>query len=259
MRLDHGCINVAGEKQYGMLRIRCGEAARTHNAPDKRPETMTGERLRWRRAIICVSFGVRLMNLAKYGKTKKEALVHWQQLPELEQDLPCGGLVAVAYALSAAGFPTSVSSIVSFCRLPVSVLLLSTLTLGQVATVAQQYIAVRKLPVRLAAVYFDSAAVTLDLFKDALTTVANREARDQLILNYDAQVAQARSGMSALQRNGWGLVSSLDGASQEVEIYDALGTSAAAGSRWSTSLNKMFSALCERCEPIALLFAQTVF
>ena len=47
---------------------------------------MTGERLRWRRAIICVSFGVRLMNLAKYGKTKKEALVHWQQLPELEQD-----------------------------------------------------------------------------------------------------------------------------------------------------------------------------
>ena len=85
--------------------------------------------------------------------------------------------------------------------------------------------------------------------------MANREARDQLILNYDAQVAQARSGMSALQRNGWGLVSSLDGASQEVEIYDALGTSAAAGSRWSTSLNKMFSALCERCETIALLFA----
>jgi hypothetical protein len=100
---------------------------------------VTKETLRWRRVIICVRFGVRMMNMSKSSKSKHEALVHWQMLPDLQQGLPCGGLVGIAYALSAAGFPTNVSSIVSHCRLPVSVLLLPTLTIGQVATIAQQY------------------------------------------------------------------------------------------------------------------------
>jgi hypothetical protein len=54
------------------------------------------------------------------------------------------------------------------------------------------------MPVELTTVYFDSASVTLDHFKEALTTVAGRNARDQLLLSYDAEVAQSRPG--TLQR-----------------------------------------------------------
>ena len=243
-RLYHGCINPSGGSTYGMVRIRCGEAASQRVIPDKKPSQINGQKLQWRRAIICVRFGVRMMNMSKHSKSKHEALVHWQQLPDLQQGLPCGGLVGIAYALSAAGFPTNVSSLVSYCRLPVSVVLSPTLTIGQVATIMQQYIAVRDMPIKLTTVYFDSASVTLEHFKEALTTVAGRNARDQLLLNYDAEVAQARPGTQ--QRNGWGLLSEVDSGKQEVKIFDALGESAEAGVMWTTPLDRLFAALCER-------------
>jgi hypothetical protein len=243
-RLYHGCHNITGERTYGMLRIRCGDAAQQRVLPDKKPSEMNGERLRWRRAIICVRFGVRMMNLSAHSKSKHEALVHWQQLPELKQNLPCAGLVGVAYALSAAGFPTNVSSIVSHCRLPINVLLSSTLTLGQIGTIAQQYIAVRNLPVQLVVVFFDSASVTVEHFKESLATVAERNARDQLLLNFDAEVAWAKHG--TMQRNGWGLLSRLDSESKEVEICDAMGASSEAGEMWNSPIERLFAALCER-------------
>lgn len=241
-RLYHGCYNNIGERTYGVLRIRCGSAVGQRVIPDKKPSDMNGERLRWRRAIICVRFGVRLMKMSVLSKSKHEALVHWQQLPELSQNLPCAGLVGMAYALSALGYPTSVSSIVSHCRLPISVLLMPTLTLGQMGTIAQQYIIVRNLPLKLVTVFFDTASVTAEHFKEALTTVGERNARDQLLLNFDGEVARANHGTT--QRNGWGLLSRLD--ATEVEICDAMGTSAEAGVMWKSPFERLFAALCER-------------
>ena len=241
-RLYHGCYNNIGERTYGVLRIRCSSATGQGVIPDKKPPAMNGERLRWRRVIICVRFGVRLMKMSVLSKSKHEALVHWQQLPELSQNLPCAGLVGMAYALSALGYPTSVSSIVSHCKLPINVLLMASLTLGQIGTIAQQYIVVRNLPLKLVTVFFDTASVTAEHFKEALTTVGERNARDQLLLNFDGEVARANH--STTQRNGWGLLSRLD--ATEVEICDAMGTAAEAGVMWKSPFERLFAALCER-------------
>ena len=52
--------------------------------------------------------------------------------------------------------------------------------------------------------HFDAGSKAERCFKDAIMDIADLDAKDMLILNFDAAMASSRNGV---ERNGWGILS----------------------------------------------------
>jgi hypothetical protein len=96
------------------------------------------------------------------------------------------------------------------------------LQLGQVTVIAQQYISARALPATATAVHFDSgSAMILPRFEETVTKASQHDARDMVVLNFDAELAHGRP---VTQRNGWGVMSDVDPKAESLSFYDTAPT-----------------------------------
>ncbi len=138
------------------------------------------------------------------------------KLLEFQQPLKCCNVTAVAYSLSALGYPTTVDDIFYQIRLPIGSVLDDGMTLSETYDACARYIEVMNLPVVTRVEHFDKPTMTLDAFIKEVAAGAEAE-KNVHILNFNTRIAHDNP---SLEGGHFSLLADYDPNTQEVTVAD---------------------------------------
>lgn len=138
------------------------------------------------------------------------------KLLEFQQPLRCCNITALAYSLSAIGYPTTLDDIFYQTRLPIASVLDDGMTLSETYDTCLRYVEVLGLPVAVRIEHFDKPTMTIEVFTKEIETGANDE-KNIHILNFSTQTAHDNP---SLQGSHFALLADYDPSTQEITIAD---------------------------------------
>jgi hypothetical protein len=138
------------------------------------------------------------------------------KLLEFQQPLRCCNITALAYGLSAIGYPTSVDDIFYEIRLPIGSVLDDGMTLSETYDACARYIEVKGLPLKIRVEHFDKSSITLDYFISEIEKGIENE-KSIHILNFNTRIAHENP---SLEGGHFSLVADYNASTQEVTIAD---------------------------------------
>jgi hypothetical protein len=160
-------------------------------------------------------------------------------MAEFQQPLRCCNVTAVAYALTALGYPTTVDEIFYLTRLPIASVLDDGMTLAETYDTCLKYMVESELPIAVEVQYFDKAGMTLAAFTEELGRAISNE-QDIHILNFNASIAHE----AKLGEGHFSLLADYDAQTQELTIAD---TNPRKYTRlWKCSAARMYQACVDK-------------
>jgi hypothetical protein len=153
-----------------------------------------------------------LDNLAQISKRDLEII----QLHQFQQPIYCCNVTAIAYALTALGYLTTVDEIFYTTQLPIASVLDDGMTLAETYDTCRTYLERKGLPLSVRLEHFDKPSMTLDAFIREVQTAVCDEA-DVHILNFNARIAHDNP---SLEGGHFSLLADYDSDTQEITIAD---------------------------------------
>lgn len=162
------------------------------------------------------------------------------KLSEFQQPLRCCNVTALAYALSALGYPTSVDDLFFVTKLPISSVLDDGMTLAETYDTCLKYIETAGLPLLTRVEHFDKSTMTFDAFlKEVENAVMNTN--DIHILNFNTKIAHNNQ---ALEGGHFSLLADYDSTTGEITVAD---TNPKRYTRfWKCSTKRMYDACVDK-------------
>lgn len=151
-------------------------------------------------------------NLAQISKRDLDNI----QLHQFQQPIYCCNVTAIAYALTALGYLTTVDEIFYITKLPIASVLDDGMTLAETYDTCRTYIQQKGLPLSIKVEHFDKPTMTLDAFIQEVERAVCDEA-DVHLLNFNARIAHDNP---SLEGGHFSLLADYDPNTQEVTVAD---------------------------------------
>ena len=163
---------------------------------------------------------------------------------DFQQPINCCNITAIAFALTALGFPTQVDDLFLNCKLPSAYVVNDGMTLGEVYNVACAYLHQSKLKdqIKVQCYYFDSHLATPEHLSDALCE-SEREGNNNDILVANFGVGLARN----IPNNNGGhfaLIAKFNPNSGLIHMVDVHPKKY--GKLWVTTIDRLYRAMTQR-------------
>ncbi|MBD2438930.1 phytochelatin synthase family protein [Nostoc sp. FACHB-110] len=153
-----------------------------------------------------------LENISQISKRDLEII----QLHQFQQPIFCCNVTAIAYALTALGYLTTVDEIFYVTQLPIASVLDDGMTLAETYDTCKIYIERKKLPLGIRMEHFDKPSMTFEAFIREVEVAVSNEA-DVHILNFNTRIAHENP---SLEGGHFSLLADYDPETQEVTIAD---------------------------------------
>ncbi|BAY65163.1 hypothetical protein NIES22_52660 [Calothrix brevissima NIES-22] len=175
-------------------------------------------------------------NIAQISKRDLEII----QLHQFQQPIYCCNVTAIAYALTALGYLTTVDDIFYITHLPIASVLDDGMTLAETYDSCKIYIERKGLPLSIRMEHFDKPSMTLEAFiKEVETAVCDET--DVHILNFNTRIAHENP---SLEGGHFSLLADYDPKTQEVTIAD---TNPKRYTRfWKCSIQRLYAACVDK-------------
>ncbi len=151
-------------------------------------------------------------NLAQSSKKDLEII----QLHQFQQPIYCCNITAIAYALTALGYQTTVDDIFYVTQLPIASVLDDGMTLAETYDTCKIYIHNKQLPLSIRVEHFDKPSITLEAFTREVEAAVQNET-DIHILNFNARITHDNPN---LEGGHFSLLADYDANTQQVTIAD---------------------------------------
>lgn len=151
-------------------------------------------------------------NLSKPSRRDIEQI----KLHEFQQPINCCNITAIAYALSALGYKTTVDDVFFTTRLPIASVLDDGMTLAETYDACLKFIENQQLPLLVELEHFDKPDISFKTFIQQLEIAAVNES-DVHILNFNVGVAHNNPN---LRGGHFSLLADYDSETQQVTIAD---------------------------------------
>lgn len=162
------------------------------------------------------------------------------QLTEFQQPIRCCNVTAIAYAVTALGFPTSVDEIFYQTKLPIASVLDDGMTLAETYDTCLKYVHHANLPLTVDVEYFDNPSMTKEKFIQ-IVDEAVLDTNDIHIFNFNTKIAHNNPN---LEGGHFSLLADYDSSSQEITVAD---TNPKRYTRfWKCSVDRMYQACVDK-------------
>lgn len=162
------------------------------------------------------------------------------QLAEFQQPLRCCNVTALAYALTALGFPITIDDIFYITKLPIASVLDDGMTLAETYDTCLKFVEKANLPLSVNLEYFDNPSMTMEKFIESVEKAVSNE-NDIHILNFNTKIAHNNPN---LEGGHFSLLADYNPSSQEITIAD---TNPKRYTRfWSCPIDRMYKACVDK-------------
>ncbi|MBH8565314.1 phytochelatin synthase [Nostoc sp. CENA67] len=141
--------------------------------------------------------------------------LHAIKLKAFQQPIRCCNVTAIAYGLTALGYPTNIDDIFYVTRLPIDTVLDDGMTLAETYDTCVKYVEEKNLPISVIVEHFDKASMTLESFIQEIERAIYDE-NDIHILNFNVDIAHEIK----LGGGHFSLLADYDKTTQEITIAD---------------------------------------
>ncbi|SRR5579883_328391 len=141
--------------------------------------------------------------------------LHTIKLKAFQQPIRCCNITAIAYGLTALGYPTTIDDIFYVTKLPIDTVLDDGMTLAETYDTGVKYCEDKNLPISVEVEHFDKASMTLDVFTKEIERAVSDE-NDIHILNFNVDIAHGIK----LGGGHFSLLADYDPETQNITIAD---------------------------------------
>jgi hypothetical protein len=138
------------------------------------------------------------------------------QMTEFQQPIRCCNVTALAYAMTALGFSTTVDDIFYVTRLPIASVLDDGMTLAETYDTCVKYVENANLPLTVSVEYFDSPSMTMEKFVESVEKAVS-DTSDIHIFNFNTKIAHNNP---SLEGGHFSLLADYNSSSQEITVAD---------------------------------------